>query len=899
MRLKNKPSRFAASSVKTKISIGFAAVLLLHVSIAVTGHYGLSASDDKLARFDSLAEEARELADFQRDIDDLARRVLLFTQTGHESQARRASDLYSSIRSRLPDLDASGSETTATADEIATYLDRHEELFEAIVTDRNRRRTLIEDSLLPAVELALLHIDDMASLNQGGQATHILSIKNEVLAAEVSALSFLHAPDSQHVRATKLHLADARGQIEALPIASSSRALLTSSLDHFESSFVQMVQATRGYLHLVNVVMAGEAAEFDRSVIEYRDRISAESGELAEEMLIGSRDFQYANTVFSIVTILLGIFAAVWIGRQIGGPLNALTFAFDQLARGERDVAIPGLNRSDDIGQLARSAQLFRDQIHESTARLELAQQASMTGTWDWDIPRGRVTANVAYFEMIDEPHQSEITALYFFERIHEEDRLRVQATVEACHRGAGEPFDIELRMQTRDGGYRWIRSVGAVTDRDSDGLAVRMIGYHLDIQDAKDALALANAANQAKSDFLANMSHEIRTPMTAILGFVELLDDESEIGGDPEQHAAAVRTIRSNANHLLTVLDDVLDVSKIEAGHMAVESIETEPVRIVEEVASLLKQRAREKNVDLNIRYESPIPGQILTDPTRLRQILLNLVGNAIKFTEFGSVTLGVGCLVDREQLRISITDTGIGMTEDQRRAIERFEAFNQADSSMSRKFGGSGLGLRISNTLAHLLGGNIAVRSEAGVGSTFELTIATGAIASADLLHPQEPARGERLDGSSSHAEPDSDREVKPLAGVHVLLAEDGPDNQRLIAFHLKKAGASVTICDNGLIAVQTMNQLASKDRPDLILMDMQMPELDGYEATRRLRQDGFELPVIALTAHAMDGNRELCLEAGCDDYVTKPIDRLAFIETCRRWAESGDDVDANRAA
>jgi CheY-like chemotaxis protein/anti-sigma regulatory factor (Ser/Thr protein kinase) len=273
-----------------------------------------------------------------------------------------------------------------------------------------------------------------------------------------------------------------------------------------------------------------------------------------------------------------------------------------------------------------------------------------------------------------------------------------------------------------------------------------------------------------------------------------------------------------------------------------------------------------------------------IQSDPTRLRQILLNLLGNAIKFTEVGSVTVSVHYDVDERNLSFCISDTGIGMSPEQRDAIARFDAFAQADNSTTRKFGGSGLGLRICNSLAGMLGGGISVESEAGVGSRFTSTIGIGSQEPVDLVTEEQLRSTKTLvDAMKSITELTGD---SPLSDLKILLAEDGPDNQRLISFHLRKEGAEVEIAENGLVAVERIDETAPDDLPHVILMDMQMPEMDGYAATRYLRDQGIKIPIIALTAHAMAGDRQKCLNAGCDDYLIKPIDREKLIETCHSW-------------
>ena len=274
------------------------------------------------------------------------------------------------------------------------------------------------------------------------------------------------------------------------------------------------------------------------------------------------------------------------------------------------------------------------------------------------------------------------------------------------------------------------------------------------------------------------------------------------------------------------------------------------------------------------------------MTDPTRLRQVMLNLVGNAIKFTERGSVTLHLGCQAESEQLTIRVVDTGIGMTSEQRDTIAQFGAFTQADTSTTRLYGGTGLGLRISNAIVTMLGGAIDVQSQRGEGSTFTVTIRTGPLAGVPFVEPEQLAAQSRP-GELSTVDDESAPPAQPLEGIRVLLAEDGPDNQRLITFHLEKAGATVELAADGQAAVDAIANQAGAALPHVILMDMQMPILDGYGATRALRQRGCMLPIIALTAHAMDGHRQRCLDAGCDDFLSKPIDKVQLVDVCAQYA------------
>jgi len=399
-----------------------------------------------------------------------------------------------------------------------------------------------------------------------------------------------------------------------------------------------------------------------------------------------------------------------------------------------------------------------------------------------------------------------------------------------------------------------------------------------LAIRHAKNA---AEAATRSKSEFLANMSHEIRTPLNGIIGFAELL----RRGTDASQTTRDewLKIIHSSSIHLLELINDVLDLSKIEAGRMEFEQLRCSPHKILSDVLSLLRVRAQEKHLSLECSWTSGVPETILTDPARLRQLLINLVGNAIKFTERGGIRLSATLLPSSPEPRFSIEvhDTGIGIPAD--RIQDIFTLFEQADSSVTRRFGGTGLGLAISRHIAEGLGGSLTVESELGRGSVFRVTLATGPLEGVTLFDspPTEalmPARERKQ------------IRVTNLAAARVLLVEDGKNNRELIRLVLEDNGADITCAENGREGLSA----ALGGRFDVILMDMQMPVMDGYTATRRLRKHGCTLPIIALTAHAMRGDEEKCRAAGCGDYLTKPIDIDHLLRTvAKAIGRSADDM------
>jgi PAS domain S-box-containing protein len=533
--------------------------------------------------------------------------------------------------------------------------------------------------------------------------------------------------------------------------------------------------------------------------------------------------------------------------------------------------------------QVQEALRLEREALAQTTAQLEEAQTVARMGNWSLDVATETVRWSPGTFWLFGRAPELGPPSLTDAVAGYHPDAIAPLADAIAHTRRTGEPYALVLRTSGQNPAVRWVEAQGRARVG-ADGAVCELFGIAIDVTERVEkeealrrAQERAESANRSKSEFLANMSHEIRTPLTAIMGYADWLREDCAQVVTIEQHRA-LDTIHRASTHLLAVINDILDLSKIEAGKLVTEELETVLPAVLLDVESIARARAAGKGVTLETRLLSPIPERIITDPTRLRQILMNLVGNAVKFTEHGRVRVDVSVTEATPQpiLRLMIEDTGVGMTAEQ--VQELFQPFHQADASVTRRFGGTGLGLSISRRLAALLGGDVSVVSSTpGLGTRFAIQLPLRTVADTafvDRLAATAPGMAEAPPPNA-------------LDGVRLLLAEDGEDNQRLLRVLLEAAGADVTVVANGVQALDAVEWSAEAGAPfDILVTDMQMPEMDGYTLASTLRTRGESLPIVALTAHAMAEDRQRCLDAGCSDYAVKPVNRRALIAMVAQW-------------
>ncbi len=875
------------------ILVAFVSLLILQGYIARTNQSALTDGLEQISRAFTDVGLVRQL---ERDVIDLQRNVLIFKETTSESAVTRFERLMLSIQSKLSTLEASAKVSLKEVDDSGVlqrmrgHLADYQENFRQVVDARFRRDNLIASGTLAelsALKKEIAQFETSSLLNSFNQS----SLKLHLSEAENAALQYVAQPNSTQIK----QFNQAIDSIKAIGKANQSlfSEEFTSQLHLLEEHFRELTQITQGNLFLVNVVMAGSANEFLYLSGELVEQVSNRNQQIRLATQRSAIDTQRKGELFTLIAILLALIAAAYTAFRILSPIRSITDVFQRLSAGEDVGSIPARKRKDEIGQLANAAQVFSEKNKQTKQLLADAQEVNTT--------------------------------------------------------------------------------LGLLN------------------KELHDAKVKAEQATASKSIFLANMSHEIRTPMNGIIGLLELAQQQpmSTVMKEYLDKAAY------SGHILMSVINDILDFSKIEAGKLDIEEVSFSLHSIFDNILAVIGLRAQEKNLSVRMFVAPALPAQVIGDPLRIAQIILNLASNAVKFTERGTIEIGFdGALNEKGNLlnlQMTVRDTGIGMSDEQLSRI--FKPFTQADGATNRKYGGTGLGLTIVNQLTELMKGKIEVTSTLGKGTIFTITLPLRAfknqkgvlsevaslpakslyltdgpllphgytellkiaqfplndvavaqsnsalsvpvliIDTPEIEHLEKHQAGleeltnnGRVIGLVANSQSDHmqskfkvlwqgpilfhpftpiqfSRFVKELLGQntsllvvgnqdepqvrlegHVLLVEDNSINQLVTGEMLTYFGLTYDVAEDGEMAVA---KIENSPHYDLILMDVQMPVMDGYDATKLLREHGFtEVPIIGLSANAMKEDRSKGMQAGMNDYLTKPIKRHAMSETLMRF-------------
>ncbi len=807
MNSHKKEPGLAFWSISRIILLSFALLLLINISEALIGNQSLSQFSKRFSDFRRVNDDANLVQDIDKGVSELQRYILIYHQTSGRSSISQLehthAQLLSQVNQLLDNEDLPSAAIQSLALELKTGITRFEEKIESLQYQRTLRDQVTGGELgqqyatLNSLFDKLIQHQETVSDNQASPL--LWKMRLGLLYAEAQSSRYFENHDYALLRNALTNIDTAIVDLKALNNAlnnTTSEKLVDSlgrSLTELKSVMHKSVQADRSYMFLVNVVMAGESGELgvlaDRLKLEFIQQQNIASNETQAEI---ERDKQQVLFI-SAAAFLVALIAAIGVSRRIRHPLLQITHTFDRLIRGKTVEEIPYSQRHDEIGQLAKAADIFRKNTIRTQKLLERSEQQ-------------------------------------------------------------GE----ELQSKTLD---------------------------------LEKAVLKAQEASEAKGQFVASMSHEIRTPMNGVIGMLNLLLKEPLT----KKQQRRAELAQSSAKSLLTLINDILDFSKIEAGKLEVEQVTFDVHALFDELTDSMRPETDDRGLSLNMTLEAGETTLAKGDPGRIRQILINLVGNAIKFTKQGSISINAFLSISKDphklRLRCDVVDTGVGISKENQNKL--FDSFTQADSSTTRHFGGTGLGLSIVRQLCQLMNGDVSVTSEEGKGSCFTFDIELGHAVKKELEDDRPPAAP-------------ADEKPTELASENphrILLVEDNAINQEVVRGSLEGLEIELDVAWNG---EEALTLLESHTGPayELILMDCQMPVMDGYSATKAIRALNSDhryrnIPIIALTANAMLGDKENCLEAGMNDYLTKPIDQ-ELLETCLcKWLGINVTPSSPRAA